>query len=312
MRKELERKTSMTVQQSLGRTLSRSLLLGSLLLSAGTLIACAPSMHKEIDKAEASLTQLKQQLPAETLAGREVRDAEEAVARAKTAWRSDPDQEEALHLSYLAGKRIEIAFLATRAAQAEQQAAVLNQQRGVARLAGEKSKAEMQLADVKSRARRQRAALQSMEVELEELKAEQTNRGLELTLGDVLFQTDKAELKPGAIRRLQPLARHLRKNSDLAVRIEGHTDSQGSAEYNENLSRQRAESVKSALIGMQVEPHRIEAVGLGKDYPVTTNDTQAGRQENRRVELVIAGSNTPTSVTRTESMRRTTTESIRR
>lgn len=298
----------MTLQQSF----RRGVVLGALVLSAGVLSACAPSMHKEIDRADASLTTLKQEFPAEALAGREVRDAEEAVARAKADWRKDRDQEEARHLSYLAGKRIEIAFLATRAAQAEQQAAVLNEQRGLSKLAGEKSRMEGQLADAEARARMQHAALQSMEVELEELKAEQTRRGLELTLGDVLFQTDRAELKPGAIRKLEPLARQLRENPELAVRIEGHTDSQGSAEYNENLSRQRAESVKSALVGMRVEPHRIKAVGLGQDYPVTTNDTQAGRQENRRVELVIAGSDTPTSITRTESMRRTSTESIRR
>jgi len=274
------------------------------------MIACAPSMHKEIEKADASLSQLKQELPSEALAGREVRDAEQAVARAKADWRSDKNESEAMHLSYVAGQRIEIARLATQAAQAEQQAAVLNQQRGLARLSGEKSKVEMELADAEARSRMQQAALQSMEIELEELKAEQTSRGLELTLGDVLFQTDKAELKAGSVRRLEPLARHLRQNDQLAVRIEGHTDSQGSAEYNQKLSRDRAESVKSALVGMQVDPSRIEAVGLGKDYPVTSNDTQAGRQENRRVELVIAGPSAPESVTRTQSMQRTTTRSM--
>jgi OmpA-OmpF porin, OOP family len=109
-----------------------------------------------------------------------------------------------------------------------------------------------------------------------------------VTLGDVLFDTDQATLKPGADLSLDRLATYLSGHAQTKVIIEGHTDSRGSDAYNDDLSQRRADAVAKALIARGVAPDDIRAIGRGKNYPVATNDTQAGRQQNRRVEIVFS------------------------
>jgi outer membrane protein OmpA-like peptidoglycan-associated protein len=129
--------------------------------------------------------------------------------------------------------------------------------------------------------------LQSMQAQLADLEARQTERGLVVTLGDVLFEVDKSDLKPGAARNLDKLVAALSDHPQTSVVIEGHTDSTGSREYNLSLSERRANSVRAYLIGGGIDPARLSARGLGLDYPVASNDTAAGRQQNRRVEIII-------------------------
>lgn len=128
------------------------------------------------------------------------------------------------------------------------------------------------------------ARLQS---EIEQLKATQTSRGLVLTLGDVLFDTGKAELNPGASLKLNQLAQFLNEHPDRRVEIDGFTDSVGGDSYNEELSQRRANAVKNALVTRGVDPSRINTEGYGKEYPVASNSDSGGRQLNRRVEVVI-------------------------
>lgn len=116
----------------------------------------------------------------------------------------------------------------------------------------------------------------------------QTDRGLVLTLGDVLFEFNKAELKAGALRNLYPLVAFLKDNPSRAVAIEGHTDSVGTESFNLELSQRRAEAVRRFLTENGLAQDRITARGLGEAYPVGSNDTGPGRQTNRRVEIVIA------------------------
>ena len=108
-----------------------------------------------------------------------------------------------------------------------------------------------------------------------------------LTLGDVLFDTGQATLKPGAVNEVVRLAQFLDENPGRSVRIEGHTDSTGSLTTNLVLSQRRAEAVADTLAAAGVPRGRIVATGLGPDFPVASNDTAAGRQQNRRVEVVI-------------------------
>jgi outer membrane protein OmpA-like peptidoglycan-associated protein len=108
-------------------------------------------------------------------------------------------------------------------------------------------------------------------------------------LQDVVFQTGKADLKPGAAERLRPLAAYLQANPNVKVRIDGHTDAQGSDSYNQQLSNNRAVSVGTALASMGVDASRIQAVGHGEAKPVADNNTDAGRQQNRRVEVTLVG-----------------------
>jgi OOP family OmpA-OmpF porin len=137
------------------------------------------------------------------------------------------------------------------------------------------------------KAAKARAEADQLTKEVSELKAKQTDRGIVLTMGDVLFATGKATLFPGAIRTIDKLAGFLKKYPDRNVLIEGHTDSVGSEEYNLDLSENRADSVREQLVAEGISPKRIFTKGYGKQYPEASNDTPAGRQQNRRVEVVI-------------------------
>jgi outer membrane protein OmpA-like peptidoglycan-associated protein len=125
---------------------------------------------------------------------------------------------------------------------------------------------------------------------LRELGARSTERGTVVTLGDVLFDTGSANLNPGGMQQIARLSTYLAANPSQTVRIEGHTDSQGSATYNEALSQRRAASVRAALVAAGIDPARVTAMGMGEALPVASNDTAAGRQQNRRVEIIIQGS----------------------
>jgi outer membrane protein OmpA-like peptidoglycan-associated protein len=124
--------------------------------------------------------------------------------------------------------------------------------------------------------------------ELESVRSAQTERGLVLTLGDVLFDTNEAALKDGASPTLDRLARFMDENPDRRLLIEGHTDSRGTDEYNRQLSGERAQSVADALSVRGIAGDRLRTAGLGEDFPVASNDAAAGRQQNRRVEIVVS------------------------
>jgi outer membrane protein OmpA-like peptidoglycan-associated protein len=131
------------------------------------------------------------------------------------------------------------------------------------------------------------------QAELEQLKATPTPRGSVMTLGDVLFDTGRSELKPGAARKLDQLVQFLMEHPERRVQIDGFTDSVGTDSYNEELSQRRADSVKAALLSRGVDASRVSTEGYGKAYPVANNSDSGGRQLNRRVEVVIGNSSQP-------------------
>jgi outer membrane protein OmpA-like peptidoglycan-associated protein len=118
------------------------------------------------------------------------------------------------------------------------------------------------------------------------------DRGLVLTLGDVLFTSGRADLKPGAAGNLNKLVAFLNKYPDRSVSIQGYTDSVGSEDYNQGLSERRADSVKSYLAGQGISTMRLSALGKGRSDPVADNGSAAGRQQNRRVEVIISNPTT--------------------
>jgi outer membrane protein OmpA-like peptidoglycan-associated protein len=124
--------------------------------------------------------------------------------------------------------------------------------------------------------------------QIEVLQARVTDRGLVLTLGDVLFESGRADLKTGAPGNLNKLVFFLNKHPDRSVAIEGYTDSVGSEEYNQALSQRRADSVRSYLVGQGIGSGRLTASGMGMSDPVAGNDSAAGRQQNRRVEVIVS------------------------
>ena len=192
-----------------------------------------------------------------------------AMAEGERAAKAKKEAEEARSLASAEAER------ATRAkAEAEAKAREAEQARLAARAEAEK-------------AARAKAEADQLTKELSDLKAKQTERGIILTVGDVLFGTGKADLTPEAMRSVDKLAEFLQKYTTRNVLIEGHTDGVGSDEFNLTLSQKRADSLKEALTGKGVEEQRITTIGYGKKYPVANNDTAAGKQQNRRVEVSI-------------------------
>lgn len=126
-----------------------------------------------------------------------------------------------------------------------------------------------------------------LQAEVDQLKATPTPRGLVLTLGDVLFDTGRAQLNPGSARKLDQLGQFLTDHPERRVQIDGFTDSVGSESYNQDLSQRRADAVKFALISRGISASRIGSQGYGKGFPVADNADSGGRQLNRRVEVVI-------------------------
>ena len=131
--------------------------------------------------------------------------------------------------------------------------------------------------------------------QLDLLQAGPADHGLVLTLGDVLFRSGRADLKRDAMGNLNELVNFLAKYPDRSVAIHGYTDSLGSEEYNQGLSERRAHSVKTYLAAQGIDSTRLSASGMGQSAPVAGNDSGAGRQQNRRVEVII--SNPPAALT---------------
>jgi outer membrane protein OmpA-like peptidoglycan-associated protein len=121
------------------------------------------------------------------------------------------------------------------------------------------------------------------------LETRESQRGLIVNISDVLFDFNKYTLKPGAREKLAKVSGILLAYPGLKIQVEGHTDSVGSDEYNMKLSQQRADAVRDYLVTQGVPAPTVGAIGLGKADPVASNDTAAGRQQNRRVEMVVSG-----------------------
>ena len=130
------------------------------------------------------------------------------------------------------------------------------------------------------------------------LEGKTTDRGIVLTLGDVLFETNRDNLKSGAISNLDRLVAFMDRYPERSASIEGHTDSKGTEAYNQDLSLRRADSVKTYLVGHGLSSTRLNSIGMGENSPVTGNDTAAERQRNRRVEVIIENHATATTATR--------------
>jgi OOP family OmpA-OmpF porin len=166
-----------------------------------------------------------------------------------------------------------------------QEAALANAQADAKAREAEKAKLEAQ-AQARE-AERSRAELALLMKEMSELQGQLTDRGIVLTIGDVLFATGKSELNASAQRSMNKLAEFLQNNQNRNLLVEGHTDSVGNDAYNQGLSEQRAASVKSSLVTRGAAADRIVTIGYGKKYPLASNDVEAGKQQNRRVEAII-------------------------
>jgi outer membrane protein OmpA-like peptidoglycan-associated protein len=162
-----------------------------------------------------------------------------------------------------------------RAEEAAQQA-----RQAAAQADAQRQQAEAERTRMRERLRQQLSAI---------LETRETARGLIVNINDVLFDFNKYTLKPGAREKMAKVAGILLAYPGLKLQLEGHTDSIGSDDYNMKLSQERADAVRDFLVEQGVQPASISSVGMGKAEPVASNATAAGRQENRRVDLVVSG-----------------------
>jgi|tagenome__1003787_1003787.scaffolds.fasta_scaffold19969641_1 OOP family OmpA-OmpF porin len=174
---------------------------------------------------------------------------------------------------------------------AEEHAAAAREQADLARENAQRAAEEAAVAEEHAaqvgRQSTSSARRAELERQLAELKAQDSDRGLVLTLGDVQFSPNQAELTVGAMRRLDPLVLLLKDQPRRTIYIEGHTDSSGTGSYNLELSQRRADAVRDFLVDNGISPNRIVARGYGEADPVASNDTASGRRDNRRVEVIV-------------------------
>ncbi|HRO59394.1 MAG TPA: OmpA family protein [Burkholderiaceae bacterium] len=232
------------------------------------LAACAgpEGPNPDIERARAEVNRVAAMPVVTQHAPLELKEAIDTVERGDREWREDGDTDEARHDAYLAEGRAAVAANYARARDADQQ---------IERV---KASADAQRLEARTR---------EAEARLAEIEARQTERGLLVSLGDVLFETGRAELLPPAYPRLDRLAEFLRQHPDRHLLVEGYTDSVGSDSSNLALSERRANAVRMALLQRGVEPQRITTRGYGESYPVADNSNAEGRAMNRRVEVVI-------------------------
>jgi outer membrane protein OmpA-like peptidoglycan-associated protein len=257
----------------------------SVLLAA---CAAAPSVPAGAMEARSKLTQLQSDPNLATRAPVAIKEADIAV---RTAEQPQADDELTAHLVYIADRKVDTARALAETRFAEDQRTALSAEREGARLDARTLEADAaHVATAAAQADAASSEAQSVELQrqIDELQAKETDRGLVLTLGDVLFETGRADLKAGATGNLNKLVAFLNNYPSRTVLIEGYTDSVGSEDYNQGLSQRRADSVRSYLAGQGVDSGRLDASGHGESDPVADNESAAGRQQNRRVEVIIS------------------------
>ncbi|MFZ6646357.1 OmpA family protein [Undibacterium sp. TJN25] len=282
--------------------------LPALMLAAGALVsACSsvPQTNSALEDARRDFATTQSNPTVARLASAELKMASDALDQANTAWAQKESLQKVDNLAYVAKQKTANAREVAKQKSAEesitdsklQQDRIRLQQRTMeadkakAEADAAKSQAALAQSDAANAQRQQMNAeerARQLQAELDDLSAKKTERGLIITLGDVLFAVDKAELTPDGMMTVQKLALILQQNPQRVVLVEGHTDSTGTAAHNQYLSERRANSVMVALMGMGISRDRVGTQGYGMKYPVASNDTAGNRQLNRRVEIVLS------------------------
>lgn len=279
----------------------------SILAAAVLAAACAsaPVTTPTLDQARADFVSANNNPQVSTYAPMEFKQASEALDQANQAAARRESLNDVDRLAYVAKQRIATAQEVAKAKAAEADIADASRQRDQVRLEArtaeadrakreaEAAQAAAQQAQAQAQATmQQNAALAERAAQLESLlndiQAVKTERGYVVTIGDVLFATDQATLNPNGTSTLRKLADVMSQNPNRTVLVEGFTDSTGSASHNQNLSQRRAEAVATALAQMGVARDRISMKAYGQAFPVASNDSASGRQQNRRVEIVLS------------------------
>jgi outer membrane protein OmpA-like peptidoglycan-associated protein len=291
------------------------------LLATIMLPACntIPPTNAQLEMARSDFRRAEDDPRAQTQAATEMKQAQDALALTNSAWVAKDDAERVNHLAYLTSQRVAIARETMSLKTAEQTVTNAGATRSNIRLEARTEEADnaQRNADASQRqaeaARRSTAVAQAdtaaaqadtadaqrvaamaveqnrqLEMRLRELNARPSPRGLIMTIGDVLFDTDRAQLKPEGMRLLAQLVAVLQEFPQRTVLVEGFTDSTGSDSHNLTLSGKRADAVRLVLMEQGIDPQRVAYQGYGEAHPVADNATAQGRQLNRRVEIVLS------------------------
>jgi outer membrane protein OmpA-like peptidoglycan-associated protein len=263
--------------------MKRVILVGA---TAIVLAACAsaPQRSEQLEQARAQIQTLSQDPLAQQAAGRDLEAARKSLQQAEIALQQKQPLAAVDHLAYLARRHAEAGEARVSEAHSRQEVARAQEDRNKILMDARSREAQ----NAQTQAQSAQAQLASAQQQLADLQAKKTDRGIVVTLGDVLFDTGQATLKPGANLALNRLAIFLSANPQTKIIIEGHTDSRGSDEYNEVLSERRARAVSAELMSRGISTDQLQTLGRGKAYPVASNDTPEGRQQNRRVEIVFS------------------------
>jgi len=248
------------------------------LLGCLAITACggAPKKVDSLESARAAYSAASNKEVVVRHAASELDDARNALAKADKNWKSEGKRSRTEHFAYVAAQKVKIAELIAQRKEDDASLETMNLKRQQVQL-----DARSQEID---RARQETLALQQ---QLEDMQARMTARGIVATLGDVLFDSGEAGLKDTASLNIDKIAGFMRGYPERVAIVEGHTDNLGDDDYNLDLSRSRAHSVRAALVARGISGSRISTQSMGEVSPVADNNTVEGRQKNRRVEVIF-------------------------
>jgi outer membrane protein OmpA-like peptidoglycan-associated protein len=291
------------------------------LIAIAALAGCdsLPANNSRLEEARSDYRAAQNNPQTVNLAAGELKQAGDALNKANDAWSKRENSAEVDHLAHLAKQRVAIAQETAKQKVAEMSVTNANMARDQVRLAArtqeadaaqrsaaaaqrqaeesqrqsEASQRQSEASQRQSEASQQQAKdaetrASQLEAQLKDLNAKKTDRGMVITIGDVLFDTNKAQLKSGGMRSVEKLAGFFKQYPQRKALVEGFTDSTGSESTNQELSDRRANAVRAALVDMGVSSDRIATHGYGEAYPVAGNDSAGSRQLNRRVEIILS------------------------
>ncbi|WOB10711.1 OmpA family protein [Piscinibacter gummiphilus] len=281
---------------------------------AATLTACAtgPTPNGALEQARTRVRSAQGDAQVVSLAPQELKRADDTLRLAEKAWSAGENTATIDHLAYMTGQRVTIAQDTATSLADQAVTAQASMERDRVRLAvrtSEADTAKQQLAEsqrinaqkttdlavAKTQAERDKemverrdARVNNLEGLLADMKAKKTERGIVVTLGDVLFDSGKSQLRAEGMRNMAKLADAFRRDPQRTASIEGYTDSVGTESANLELSGRRADAVMAALVNLGVPSAHLTTQARGEESPIADNSTPAGRQMNRRVEIVFA------------------------
>lgn len=284
------------------------------LIAIAILSGCSsvPPQNDALTAAHSSYDSARNNPQITNLAALELKEAGDSLNKADEAMSKGQGTDTVNHLSYIANQKVGIAQETAKRKTSELAVTNAASKRDQIRLEARTAEADAskqkvaamqenadwqdanlaaasaELAAADADALRDQEIIAQQEMQLKELNARKTERGMVITLGDVLFSINKSQLQSGGIRNMQKLADFLKQYPKQKVMVEGFTDSTGSDSYNQDLSERRANAVRIALIDMGTSSDRITTRGYGETFPVASNDTAVSRQLNRRVEIIIS------------------------